>query len=107
MAWFITRVELHYATDTDYTFLHAVMAINGFLRTITSDERVTYHLPPAEYFREGNLTRHQVLEFAKAAAKVTGRKFSIVVTETPGVSWFGLEKVDTPSPYRARLLTTT
>jgi hypothetical protein len=49
MASFITRVELHSATHSDYETLHSEMGREGFLRTIVSDQGVRYHLPTAEY----------------------------------------------------------
>jgi hypothetical protein len=64
MATFMTRVELHSADEDDYETLHAAMEKEGFNRTITSDDGVTYHLPTAEYYRSTHLTRTQVLERA-------------------------------------------
>ncbi len=57
MAAFTTRVELHSAGYEDYETLHAAMEAEGFSRTITSGDNITYHLPTAEYNRSGNLTR--------------------------------------------------
>jgi hypothetical protein len=90
---YMTRVELHHATEEDYETLHAAMEAQGFERTITSAERRVYHLPTAEYYRATNLQRGQVLESAKAAATTTGRRYAVVVTESNGLTWFGLEEV--------------
>jgi hypothetical protein len=92
MAQFTVRVELHNADDDDYEALHSAMKSEGFSRFIKSDDGTKYHLPPAEYVRSGELTRKQVLDSAKSAAAETGRKSSILVTESVGRSWSGLTK---------------
>jgi hypothetical protein len=94
MPSFTTRVELHKAVETDYENLHSEMAKEGFSRTITSDDKVTYHLPTAEYnLIDSNLTRANVLEKAKKAAKKTGKENSIIVTESNGRTWHNLDAV--------------
>lgn len=92
MARFTTRVELHNADEDDYEKLHAAMGKEGFSKTIVSSDGITYHLPTAEYDREGNLTRDQVLESAKRAANKTGCTHGVLVTESNGRTWKGLEK---------------
>lgn len=94
MASFITRVELHDADEDDYEILHASMEAEGFHRTITSDDGVTYHLPTAEYHCDTNLTRQEVLNAVKRAARETNRTFGAMVTESNGITWNGLDKVD-------------
>lgn len=91
MAKFTTRVELHDADDDDYDELHKSMAAKGFIRTITSDDGDTYRLPPAEYNREANVSRNQVLEDAKIAAARTGRDYAVLVTESAGRTWLNLK----------------
>jgi hypothetical protein len=93
MATFMTRVELHDASYSDYEELHVAMETEGFDRNITSDDGVTYYLPPAEYYCDVQLTRQQVLEKAKRAARTTQKSFSAVVTESKGIAWTGLSKV--------------
>ena len=93
MATYMTRVELHAADEDDYETLHDAMEKEGFSRTITSDDGVTYHLPTAEYYRSTTLTRSQVLDSAKGAAAKTGKSYAAVVTESNGVTWNGLNKV--------------
>jgi hypothetical protein len=90
MASFTIRVELHYATEADYQTLHSAMERAGFSRFITSDNGAVYHLPLAEYNREGNLTRTQVLDSAKTAAGLTRKTFAVLVSETCARTWFGL-----------------
>ena len=93
MATFTTRVELHKAYEDDYEVLHAAMEQRGFSRQITSDDGVTYHLPTAEYNYSGSKTRSRVLELAKEAASETNKKYAVLVTESKGRSWSGLEHV--------------
>lgn len=93
MAEFMTRVELHDASYSDYEELHSAMEEEGFERTITSDKGVTYYLPTAEYYRDVHLTRQEVLESAKRAAVTTGKRYGVVVTESNGVTWIGLLRV--------------
>lgn len=93
MATFTTRVELHKAYEDDYEVLHAAMEQRGFSRQITSDDGVTYHLPTAEYNYSGSKTRSRVLELAKEAASETNKKYAVLVTESNGRSWSGLEHV--------------
>jgi hypothetical protein len=92
MARFITRVELHAADDDDYEKLHSAMEMEGFERTITSDEGVIYHLPTAEYYREIALTRQDVLDAAKRAATKNRKNFGAIVTESNGITWSSLNK---------------
>jgi hypothetical protein len=93
MATFMTRVELHNASYSDYESLHTAMETEGFERTITSNDGVLYNLPTAEYYRSANLTKGQILESAKRAATTTRKAFAVVVTESNGVTWEGLSKV--------------
>jgi hypothetical protein len=93
MPSFTTRVELHRATNDDYDTLHEAMEGEGFSRTISTSDGATYHLPTAEYNRSGNLTGNQVLTSAQRAAKKTGRKAAILVTESAGRCWSDLDRV--------------
>lgn len=93
MPRFMTRVELHAADQDDYNILHAAMEDEGFSRTITSSKDIRYHLPTAEYRREGNLTTADVLESADRAATITGCKFGVIVTEINNSTWRGLRKI--------------
>jgi hypothetical protein len=93
LATFTTRVELHKAYEDDYEVLRAAMEQRGFSRQITSDDGVTYHLPTAEYNYSGSKTRSRVLELAKEAASETNKKYAVLVTESNGRSWSGLEHV--------------
>jgi hypothetical protein len=90
---YTTRVELHNASYSDYLDLHVAMASEGFSRLITSDDGVTYHLPTAEYNHSGGIDRSAALAKAKRAAATTGKKAAVLVTESMGRSWEGLEPV--------------
>jgi len=91
MPRFTTRVELHNATSYEtYERLHAEMEARGFSRTIASGDGTAYHLPSAEYNFEGNLTRNEVLELAKAGSARVDRSFAVLVTESAGRVWDGL-----------------
>lgn len=92
MAQFTVRVELHDAKREDYERLHAEMEGKGFSRLIKADNGTTYHLPWAEYDGTGDLTRSQVRDVARAAANSTGKRNAILVTESNGRSWVGLEE---------------
>lgn len=94
MAKFTVRVELHNATREDYTKLHQQMARYGFTDIIASDEGRKYRLPPADYHFEGNATRSNVLEKAKAAAGSVVSKYAVLVTESSGRTWHGLEQIN-------------
>ncbi len=106
MARFMTRVELHNAPHdgTDYDKLHEQMGSRGFRRTISSSD-ATYHLPPAEYYIEGNYSRDGVLAAAKESAQAIGytvwsptttarKTFAAITSEAPASTWAGLEKVE-------------
>jgi hypothetical protein len=92
MAQFTVRVELHEAKWEDYERLHAEMEEKGFSRLIKADDGKTYHLPWAEYDGAGNLTNSQVRDIARTAANITGKRNAILVTESKGRSWVGLEE---------------
>ncbi len=91
MASFTTRVELHDATWDDYVRLHSAMKVQGFSRTIKSDDGKTYELPPAEYNYEGVAAQAEVLAKAKAAAGSVKPSFAVFVTEAARRIWVGLK----------------
>jgi hypothetical protein len=90
MSGFTTRVELHSATSEDYEILHVAMKQQGFLRTIKSDKGSIHELPTAEYNLTGNYNIQQVIDKAETAGKTTRMKYSILVTESNGRRWVGL-----------------
>ncbi|WP_433867071.1 hypothetical protein [Ralstonia wenshanensis] len=92
MTRFTTRVELHDANGLHYEILHRAMAVQGFKRTVTSDNGVTYHLPTAEYDFDGFADIQQVLQKAQHAAATTQKLAAIIVTQSATRVWSGLEK---------------
>lgn len=90
MSSFTTRVELHSASYDDYNNLHAFMEAEGFSRLIKADSGTWYHLPTAEYNREGALTIAEVRASAQRAANRTGKLFCVLVSESTSRSWVGL-----------------
>ena len=93
MANYTVRIELHGASEDQYDDLHARMENEGFVRWIKSNEH-KYRLPTAEYnLTNSALTVGQVRDKAKAVAdavKPTPKPW-ILVTESNGRSWSGLE----------------
>jgi len=91
MSQFTVRIELHEAKWADYETLHAAMERQGFSRLITGDDGRTYQLPWAEYDGTANLTSVQILGAARTAADSTGKKHSVLVTESKSRAWSGLQ----------------
>ena len=91
---FIVRVELHSADEDDYDTLHKAMRDRGFSQTVIFDNGLEYHLPPAEYYAEGERTSSELLRLAQAAARKTGLSASIVVAETVFIRASGLTQVE-------------
>lgn len=93
MADFTIRIVLNDATWDEYEELYQHLAAVGIADEVSSDSGTTYRMPPAEYNFRGNATRAQVLELAIAAAAKVVRKYSVLVTESKGRTWHGLDKV--------------
>jgi hypothetical protein len=93
MASFTTRVELHGGTWEDYAQLHNEMADQGFTNTITADDGVTYQLPPAEYNFVGPVDRSTVFSRAKYAAGRVKKSYAVLVSESVGRTWYGLQAI--------------
>ncbi|PSL44233.1 hypothetical protein CLV51_10699 [Chitinophaga niastensis] len=93
MSIFIVRVVLHNANETDYNILHSAIEDKGFSRTVLSDDNIEYHLPEAEYYKKGNYIKEQIRDSAVLAAKTTGKKYAVLVTQSDGICWIGLKEV--------------
>ncbi|BDH45738.1 hypothetical protein TUM12370_17820 [Salmonella enterica subsp. enterica serovar Choleraesuis] len=93
MTKFTVRVELHRASSDDYETLHDKMKSKGFKRTIAGGDGTEYQLPNAEYNYSGNITRSAVLELAYNAAKTVKNNPSVLVTESAGRTWRGLDTI--------------
>lgn len=94
MKKFTTRIELHNVEGGDqYEKLHKEMENEGFSKTIKNENGTEYYLPNAEYNKEGDFERDVVLNSAKKACNKVGEKYSILVTESNGRTWYNLEKI--------------
>jgi len=94
MPRFITRVELHEANEkTDYDKLHEEMQKEDFKRTILGSNNIEYHLPTAEYHKEGTFNAAEVLASARRAANKTGKQNSVLVIEMLRATWENLSIV--------------
>ena len=93
MLSYTTRIVLYDANRDDYERLHQYMEAVGFARTITSEDGKKYQLPDAEYDFSGKEKRDEVLIKAKVAAAATTKKYSVLVTESAGRTWFQLDPV--------------
>lgn len=92
MSRFTVRVELSNSITADYSALHASMEMEGFTRTISTDTGATYQLPNAEYsFSSSTMNRSQVGQLAKSTADSIQRNSKILVTESAGRWWSGLD----------------
>lgn len=92
MARFTVRVELHDGEGM-YDDLHEEMEERKFKKTIKNDKTgKVYELPEAEYNIEGDFTKYVVLNKAKAAVAAIELTASILVTESLGRTWSGLEE---------------
>lgn len=92
MSSFITRIELHSASYSDYENLHREMGKQGFSRTIKSDDGITWQLPTAEYEINSNQKCSDIRQKAAIAATATGKSFAVLVTEAREICWRGLAR---------------
>lgn len=92
MARYTIRIMLNDATLDEYEAMYEYLAAQGITDIITSDDGTRYKMPPAEYTYEGNATRAQVLDMAKASAAKVVRSYAVLVTESAGRTWHGLAK---------------
>lgn len=91
MAAYTIRVELHNATWQNYVDLADDLARFGIVDVIVSDDGKRYRMPPAEYTYAGAATQGQIYERAKASAAGVVQKYAVLVTESNGRRWCGLE----------------
>ena len=93
LANYSIRVELHQGTDEEYASLDAAMIEEGFVRWIVGGGGKKERLPTGEYnLIDSDLHQAMILgrvEEAAYAVKPTPKP-SIVVTESAGRTWSGL-----------------
>lgn len=92
MARFTVRVQLHDAEWRHYETLYENMATQGFTDVITTEPDGRVKMPPGEYNYIGDVAKDEVLAKAERAAAGTGKKYSILVTQSAGRTWKNLEK---------------
>ncbi|NHB93152.1 DUF2622 domain-containing protein [Photorhabdus cinerea] len=93
MTSFTVRVELHNAVSSDYDLLYDKMKVKGFKKTITPGDGTRYYLPSAEYNYESNSKdRGEVRDLAYDIAKSVKKNPSVLVTESNGRTWKGLDE---------------
>ena len=90
MAAYTLRIELLGSPSQDvYKNLHARMAAEGFLQTVTgvnsNGTSVTCNLPHATYFGSSGATATQVRDWSQAQAKAVWGSNTVFVAETS--SW--------------------
>ena len=93
MADFTVRVELHGAEWEDYDALRVSMEAEGFSASVQGSGGSAYELPAGEYAVSGDATQQQVLTRARRAADRSGCSYAVLVTESAGRAWWGLEPV--------------
>ncbi len=93
MARYTIRIELHDATWDDYVKMYKHLSAQGITDIISSDDGTRYKMPPAEYSYDGVATRTQLLDMAKSSAGKVVRSYAVLVTESSGRTWHGLDKV--------------
>jgi hypothetical protein len=86
MAKAIARVELHFASETDYNTLHAAMEREGFLRVVQADDGAWYHLPTGTYVHHSVASAADGSQRALRAALMTSQASAIFVGGWDG-SW--------------------
>jgi hypothetical protein len=91
MVDFTVRVELHGAEWEDYDALRVEMEAEGFASTIRGSDGTGYELPAGEYAISGDTTRQQILTRARLAAERSGYNCAVLVTESAGRAWCGLD----------------
>jgi hypothetical protein len=91
MADFTVRVELHGAEWEDYDALRVEMEAEGFSAAVRGSAGMAYELPAGEYAVSGDVTRQQVLARARRGAGRSGFNYAVLVTESAGRAWWGLE----------------
>lgn len=92
MQHFTVRFDLNGAEDKDYNSLEERLILFNFSEIIESEDGESYVLPRGEYRISGDFSRHKVLDLAILAAAPFKEKIKILVTESNGTAWTGLNK---------------
>ncbi|CUU24453.1 type V toxin-antitoxin system endoribonuclease antitoxin GhoS [Duffyella gerundensis] len=94
MASYTIRVELRDATAEDYENLHERMKHHGFRRSLICKQGNVYWLPHEEYVCVSFDTRQEILDRAFQLATEVNVNPAVLVTESTGRTWRGLEALD-------------
>lgn len=87
MAYYAVRIELHYASDSDYLTLHRAMWNAGFRRFVVGDDKKMYLLPTGSYITIANASLQEIFNRAKSAADSTGKSSWIWMVERGAAQW--------------------
>ena len=90
---FTIRIEVHGAEWEDYDALRVEMEAEGFAAAVHGSGGA-YQLPTGEYALAGDFTPAQVLARARRAAGRAGYDGAVLVTESAGRAWRGLDPAD-------------
>jgi hypothetical protein len=93
MTAFVVRIVLNDATWDDYRKLYEKLGKQGFTDIIVASDGAAYKMPDAEYYFEGNKTRAEVLALAKASAGAVKTSYQVMVTQSAGITWYGLKQL--------------
>jgi hypothetical protein len=94
MADFTVRVELLGAEWEDYDALRVEMEADGFASKVRGSGGTAYELPSGEYAFSADLTRQQVLARVRRATERGGYNCAVLVTESVGRAWSGLDPAE-------------
>ena len=90
MSNFTIRVQVHGENQVSIDELNRVMDVYGFTRKIASDSGKIYALPPGEFSYSGDIDRKTLLEKVKASVGQIGKRYSVLITESKGRTWYNL-----------------
>jgi len=90
MSNFTIRISVQGEDDDSKRELYEVMESYGFKRTIASDSGKIYKLPDGEFSFTGTIDRRTLLETVKASAGQIGKRYSVLITESKGRTWYNL-----------------
>ena len=93
MPHFTVRFEIENADNNDYDQLEERLILFNFNEIIECEDGNTYILPRGEYRISGEMTRQKVLDLAILASSMFKDRCKILVTESSGTAWTGLQKI--------------
>ena len=94
---YIVRIDLLDAESEDHDRFHEALKAGGFSDTIYANDNSVYQLPTGEYWIESDFKIDQMLAKSIVAARLSLKKYRILVTESKAIAWEGLEPAGTES----------